>query len=196
MLLQALACLEVKEKNPQAARRLMKEAILRDPGHGACWSVFALAEEKAGTPEKAREVYRQGLRYAPGHGPLYGAYAKFEMRQRNFLRARAIFEEGLQADPYCASIYHAYAELEASLGNIDGLNALNKKAKELFDVNIPERTKEEYLKRTKQLQQSFFIEDEDAGNQEEDDEEAGPLDGIEKDDVLEKVLEEEEDKFY
>mmetsp|Transcript_39769 Transcript_39769/g.52430 ORF Transcript_39769/g.52430 Transcript_39769/m.52430 type:complete len:840 (+) Transcript_39769:86-2605(+) len=160
-LYQALTCLEVKEGNLNKARETIKTAIMKDPTHGACWTAFAVIEQKSGFIEKAREVYKQGLRYASAHGPLYRSYALLEISQKNYNRAKNIFQAGLEADPLCASLYHSFAELEASLGNIEGLNTLNKKTKDLFNVDIPARTKEEYLKRMENLELNFMNYDQD-----------------------------------
>ncbi|KAJ8903931.1 hypothetical protein NDN08_000462 [Rhodosorus marinus] len=137
-LLQAWACMEVRARNIQRARELLRSALAVDDTSGPCYNALALLESRHGDIDAARQIFLRGITMAPQHPPLYRTYAEVEVRQRNYSRARELFEKGLQIDPTYAPLLHKYAELEGLLGNLEGLNNLQRKMSAMFEAQQSE----------------------------------------------------------
>ena len=133
---QAWACLEVRLTNLPKAKALVLQGIRRAPSHPALWTVAGLVEDRMGNAIKARKILEAALVRFPNHGALFKVLGELEAKQGQYTKAREIFARGLERDPHCPAVYHAAALLEAKLGNLEGLAALHKSAKQHFRTNV------------------------------------------------------------
>lgn len=134
-LYQGWACLELRSGNLPKARDLLMAALAQDRKHAACWAALGELERQASRPEKARETFEKGLQECPTSARLFRAAARLEAELLDYTRARRLFQSGLERCPYDAALISAFAEFEASLGNIDALAALHRRAQQVEKIN-------------------------------------------------------------
>ena len=132
--------LEMLEGSEAAAMDVVEAAMKIDKSSAALWCQALKIERKVGTAESSRDLLDRALKVTKGRGGkarsvLLKEGGDFYAHLGRFDRARDLFEEGLRLDPLSAGIYHSYAELEASVFNLQGLSALNRRAEEVFSNN-------------------------------------------------------------
>ncbi|GKY99825.1 hypothetical protein MPSEU_000936300 [Mayamaea pseudoterrestris] len=134
-LYQSWAFMEFREGNFVQAKALISKALTRDKRNGSGWLIYSKIEDQMGNDGLASLLLRRGIECAPDTPELYCALGELMMRRGNVNDARQVYEKGLEVDPMHAPLYHSLAELEAQVFNLDGLAALNKRAKNIFNSN-------------------------------------------------------------
>lgn len=146
-LFQCWASLESREENFNVAKALITKALTLTKHSGSAWIIASEIERQLGNMGLANLLLRRGIECNPSVPKLYKTLGENLVRQRKMIEAREIFEKGISVDPTYAPIYHALAELEASLFNVEGLAALHRRTKELFDTNLLERSTSDALEK-------------------------------------------------
>jgi tetratricopeptide (TPR) repeat protein len=138
-LYQSWAFMEFREGNFLQAKALISKALTRDKRNGSGWLIYSKIEDQMGNDGLASLLLRRGIECAPDMPELYCALGDLMIRRGKINDARQVFEKGLEVDPMHAPLYHSLAELEAKVFNLDGLAALNKRAKKMFnsDALVP-----------------------------------------------------------
>jgi len=65
------ACL--KEGDPAAAARHLRQAVAHDPGYSAAWKLLGRALADADRPGEAADAWRRGIEAAEGRGDIQAA---------------------------------------------------------------------------------------------------------------------------
>jgi len=122
-LFNALADMEVKEKNYNAARNILKKGMELFPNDHTLPQAAGKVEERVGNFTAARDWYSASLLLAPS-SPTLVAYALIELRhpienKRNYTKVARLFDEALLLDPRHGPVYNAYGNMELKRGNIE-----------------------------------------------------------------------------
>ncbi|OEU08376.1 TPR-like protein [Fragilariopsis cylindrus CCMP1102] len=128
----ALASLEVKQRNFKEARDVLQKGMDLYPLDHNLFTAAGKVEERVGNCTSARDFYSESLRLEPS-APTLVAFALLELKYpqypstteatttkptANFTFIRGLFEEALMLDPRNGPAYNAYGNAELRRGNL------------------------------------------------------------------------------